>query len=426
MRSDDMPTFVYRGERELDQPHERREFVTVNDVGFVDDDGYLHLSGRADDIAVISGVNVNARSTHEALLELNYVSDALVEVVNDVGRSDAIRASIVLKDEVTGITASRIRTDLRRVLPGLGIPRDIAFVNELPSYDSGKTVTRYLELKGVPVDRFEDLQSFNIDYRFQLPPTFPSGITVIEKPITESTNTDAVELAKNNPNDLTLIWAHEQTSGRGRLGRKWKSLEGNVFWTMLVRLDLANSDIHGIVFVAALAAHSAVRSYTPLARDVKLKWPNDTLIDGRKCSGILIETSGIQGARYAAVGIGINVARHPIIGVMYPSTSLRAEGSAAHRNDVLTTLTAAFTKYLDRWRQAGFPALRDHYLTIMHGLNEPITVSLSADKSQKIYGINRGVDPNGFLLVETQPGSIRSIYAGDVILERAPGPRQQA
>jgi BirA family biotin operon repressor/biotin-[acetyl-CoA-carboxylase] ligase len=169
-----------------------------------------------------------------------------------------------------------------------------------------------------------------------------------------------------------------------------------------------------LVFVASLAAWSTIRSLTPIDRKVEIKWPNDTLVEGRKVSGILIETTSGDHGRFAVVGIGINVTKYPPVGMIYPASCLRVEGSAAHRNDVLTLLTANFVRTLEQWRAQGFTPLREQYLKAAYRLGEMISVRTG--NGSVVTGRFADVDETG-LILQLPDSSLMHIAAGDVIRE---------
>ncbi|GEM_PF-181089 len=420
IRSEDMPDFRYGEAGKMSQTRTRGEWVTVDDVGYIDGDGFLHLTGRADDIAIVSGVKLNAQTTRSALLELPYVDEALVEVVADQQRGDAFRAAIRLKAQTGDISAVQVQSDLRASLPPLAIPTTIAFVGQLPVLDSGKTITRYLDLDKARIDTSEGILVRGLAHRTPVAPRFPSGIDIVSKGVTGSTNDDAVALAPTAAGPLTLIWAEQQSTGRGRSGRSWTSPSGNVYWTML--LDTASDPPHsaGLVFVTALAVLSTIRAVTPGSREVETKWPNDTLIDGRKVSGSLIESAKGVNGQMRAVGIGINVVSFPAIGMIYPATCLRAEGSAAHRNEILTLLTASFLGYLDLWRSSGFAPLREEYLKSAYRFGETVSVRISP--AQRITGVFHNVTEVGIELALAS-GKVETIGAGDLLNGGSPSVR---
>ena len=248
------------------------------------------------------------------------------------------------------------------------------------------------------------------------PPVFPEGLPVFEKDVTGSTNADALELARHARAPLSLVWARRQTAGRGRGRRAWDSPEGNLFWTMLVGLEQDRRPVTGLVFVASLAAWSTIRALIPPDRSVQIKWPNDTLVEGRKVSGVLIETAAGAHGRFAAVGIGVNVTDYPRAGMLYPASCLRAEGSAAHRNDVLTLLTRQFVSILERWRTQGFAGLREEYLGAAFRYGETISVVTGAGSGEIVTGRFVDVDETG-LILQLQDDSRAVIAAGDLIGE---------
>jgi len=269
-----------------------------------------------------------------------------------------------------------------------------------------------------------------------LGPGFPAGVTVFARGVTRSTNEDARELARLAAPHLTLVWAEVQEAGRGRQQRRWMSPAGNVYWSLLLRPRPEWPDIAQLAHVTALAVHAAVRPHVPAHLPVTLKWPNDTLIDGRKVAGVLIEAGGVRigaagraTAEWIVVGVGVNVAHHPEGEVVYPTTSLAAEGSAADRDHLLADLTSAFVALLARWSAGGFGPLRDEYLERAHGVGQPISVKLSPDGERAVVGTHAGIDEQGLLLVRLADGSLRKVSAGDVFFgspARAPGHAERA
>jgi BirA family biotin operon repressor/biotin-[acetyl-CoA-carboxylase] ligase len=255
-------------------------------------------------------------------------------------------------------------------------------------------------------------------------PRFPSGVTVEALAEADSTNAVALARATAGAPHLTLVWAKRQTAGRGRERRNWNSPDGNLFWSMILRPAAGWSDISELAFVTALAVHAAVRKHVSEDRIVTLKWPNDTLIGGAKVSGALLEAAGVRrnpAGRLTAdaviVGIGINIVTHPLDGLMYPATSLRAEGSAIDRDRMLGELTEAFLRALELWQQRGFAAVRELYLARAHGLKSLITVRASARPDDRMTGVFEGIDAGGSLELRMQDGSLRKVSAGDVFFK---------
>jgi BirA family biotin operon repressor/biotin-[acetyl-CoA-carboxylase] ligase len=249
-------------------------------------------------------------------------------------------------------------------------------------------------------------------------------VTEIALAETASTNAHALELLKGGaaPHHLTLVWARQQTKGRGRGGRAWQSPEGNVFFSMILRPQPDWGDLSQLPLVTAVATHAAIRPYVPTARSLTLKWPNDVLIDGAKVSGTLIESHrlirstelGRWSAEALVVGIGVNVAHYPTEGLIYPATSLRQTGSAVERDQVISDLARALIEALELWRQHGFAPIRGAYLESAHGLGERITVRTSLDLDESISGVFEGINEDGALLLRLADGTVRHLVVGDV------------
>jgi BirA family biotin operon repressor/biotin-[acetyl-CoA-carboxylase] ligase len=154
--------------------------------------------------------------------------------------------------------------------------------------------------------------------------------------------------------------------------------------------------------------HDAVAGRIPgLAARLKLKWPNDLLIDRNKCAGILVEGEGAA----VAVGIGVNCAHHPP-GTAYPATDLAAAGVRAPPERLFALLSAAMLPRLAQWdRGAGFAATRSDWLARAARLGEEITVAVEDGERR---GRFETVDERGYLVLRRADGTAETISAGDV------------
>lgn len=122
----------------------------------------------------------------------------------------------------------------------------------------------------------------------------------------KSTNDIAARRAAAGAPEGTIITSEEQTKGRGRLGRQWYSPPGRgIYVSMILRPTFAPDQAPGLSIMTALALAEAIESHCP--GEVKVKWPNDVLIGGRKTAGILTELSADRTRiNYVIVGVGIN------------------------------------------------------------------------------------------------------------------------
>jgi BirA family biotin operon repressor/biotin-[acetyl-CoA-carboxylase] ligase len=227
-----------------------------------------------------------------------------------------------------------------------------------------------------------------------------------------STSDEALRLAREGAAHGTVVIAGEQTAGRGRVGRTWVSPPGNLYMSMLLRLDLPVARMAELSFVAALAVADAVDGFLP--GRASLKWPNDVLVDGAKIAGILVE----QADGCAIVGIGVNVAHSPA-GTAYPVRSLaqpspcgQARGDLSRSAGEVTidavrdAVLGAFKVRLDTWLTQGFAIIRAAWLARAH----PPGTRLSGGGTDGIFA---GLDADGALLLDT-PAGRRRIVGGEV------------
>ena len=217
--------------------------------------------------------------------------------------------------------------------------------------------------------------------------------------------TSTNDIAKHYTNHQTpiIITAKKQSSGRGRYGRNWQSLEGNLFLSQLIP---NNIPVTHLVFVTSLSIAEALCEITN--EDIIIKWPNDILVNRKKISGILIETYEDK----IIIGIGVNLVSHPDLrDTIYPATDLQSLGYNVQPDDFLQIYIRYFDKNLALCSQ-NFLIIRQKWLEFAKYLNSPIKVRYS-DYTKE--GLFKGIDEQGFLLLE-QEDTITKIAAGDVFI----------
>lgn len=231
----------------------------------------------------------------------------------------------------------------------------------------------------------------------------------------DSTNEEAKRRARAGEAGPVWIAARRQTSGRGRRGRTWEGLEGNLFATGLFTLKTDPARAAQVSFAAALAVAEVCERVIDRER-VRVKWPNDVLVGGRKISGILLESGTTPGGDlWLAAGIGINLAAHPT-GTERPATSLRAEGASLNREVALEHLATAFEAWRSVWEAEGFSGLRGPWITRAYGIGDPCEVRL---EGETIRGVFADLAPDGALRLDLPGGQRRMITAGDVFFPGA-------
>ncbi|PKU25830.1 biotin--[acetyl-CoA-carboxylase] ligase [Telmatospirillum siberiense] len=236
----------------------------------------------------------------------------------------------------------------------------------------------------------------------------PFRLIALEK--VDSTNDEARRAAQAGSGHGTVVWAREQTAGRGRRGREWVSPAGNLHCSLLLDGGPEPSRTPQLAFVAAVAVRAALADLVPGAV-FQVKWPNDVLCHGRKISGMLLE----QASSLIVAGIGVDVAFAPEPG-LYPTTCLRQLGSGAEPFDVLAGLCEHLGVWYARWRSEGFAPIRQAWLDGAAGLSGPVTVRLSDETV--LEGTFAGLDPEGALLLVEAGGGQRKVLAGDVFFRR--------
>ncbi|HEX2892214.1 biotin--[acetyl-CoA-carboxylase] ligase [Vineibacter terrae] len=243
----------------------------------------------------------------------------------------------------------------------------------------------------------------------QLPPEW----TAIVFETIGSTNDEALRRAEAGAPEGTVIVSRQQEGGRGRRGRTWTSPPGNAYSSTIIRPRCVPERAAQLGFVTALAVCDAAAAGLPGERAIRLKWPNDVLVDGAKISGILLESAmAADGSvEHVVIGTGINVAVPPPAGVAtYAAACLHDLGDRRDAPEVLHAYLAALAVRLAQWRQ-GFDGTRADWLARAAWLGERVAVSQG---EIRIEGRFAGLDADGALLLEPSDGPPRRIVSGEV------------
>ena len=247
-------------------------------------------------------------------------------------------------------------------------------------------------------------------------PALPDGYRLLRYDRIGSTNDAAKDLARSSAAEGTVVWAGEQTAGRGRRGRLWQSPPGNLYVSLVLRPSGGAAHTAQLGFVAALGLRDAVAGLTGPGPRVECKWPNDVLANGRKLAGILLEseTAAAGTIDFVVIGVGTNLAFRPS-DVEYPATSLTEEGFPEVTPAVLLEAFAhCFDAWARRWRAEGFAPIRAAWLARASGVGEAIRVRL---ERSTLLGRFVDLDEDGALLLDAaaeQGGGRRRIAAGEV------------
>ncbi len=212
----------------------------------------------------------------------------------------------------------------------------------------------------------------------------------------DSTMTAAARLAREGCAHGTAVVADEQTGGMGRHGRSWHSEKGTgLYISMVLRIP---QPIPVIMLALGLAAHDAIAK-TGLKPD--LRWPNDVLVDGKKCCGVIAQLE--NGAVIAGIGINVSQTEFPS---EFEATSLLLAGAKATREEVLAALIEAIDAHCARTPEEILRMFED---ASTYARGRRVRVEEGA-----FEGVTEGLDAHGFLLVRKDNGEQATVLAGGV------------
>lgn len=251
---------------------------------------------------------------------------------------------------------------------------------------------------------------------------------------TGSTNADLLDLARTGAEEGLWLRAERQTAGRGRQGRAWDSPSGNVYASTLVRLRAGDPPAATLALVAAVALEEVVSNFLRHSREsgnpypvsassgpgvmgprfrvddgLRIKWPNDLLIEGAKVSGILLERAGDA----VVIGIGVNLAYHPDLPDRL-TTSLAAYCITVTPAEFVEGLAEMLAAWLHIWRTDGLAPVITRWTVRAHPRSTQLIARLS--DGEAIEGAFDGLSPDGALVLRLADGACRVIHAADVFL----------
>lgn len=244
-----------------------------------------------------------------------------------------------------------------------------------------------------------------------------AGFSLVTLETVDSTNRLALDLAQQTGANKTWVLSDKQRAGRGRHGREWASPSGNLYASLLLVSPCAVEDSPKLGFVAGVALTEVVRELAPPG-DLRLKWPNDLLINGAKLSGLLLEGRALQDGKQAVtIGIGLNVKVAPELdGVR--TTALADLGIGVGRREIFRRLSNSMAHWLAVFAQGkGFYRVRDAWREASFAPGTPLTVKLAGGAREGRFG---GIDERGRLMLDTPQGVIH-VDAGDVFLSESRG-----
>ncbi len=228
---------------------------------------------------------------------------------------------------------------------------------------------------------------------------------------TESTNIIARQMA-GSVEEGTVVIAESQTGGLGRLGRKWISPEGGIWFSVILKPKMQPLYAPRITLLAGVAAAKVIRGY---GLPAKIKWPNDVLINNKKVCGILTEIGAeMDSINYVILGIGIDA---NVDTETFPdevrdlSTSLKKEmGHEIDRVEFVQRLLSLLESLYLKFQKEGFSSILEEWRNMSATIGEWVKITT---QTRTIYGEAIGVDSEGALILETGEGKLEKIVAGN-------------
>jgi len=227
-------------------------------------------------------------------------------------------------------------------------------------------------------------------------------MTIHKISATTSTNSHLKGLLKAEKlPDGFVLFADEQTKGRGQMGSSWQSNKGKSL-TFSVFKQLNGFEIENQFYlskVVSLAVYDTLKYF--LIPEIKIKWPNDILSDGKKLSGILIENIiHQQSIKGCIIGVGINV-NELSFSDLPNATSMKLQTGIFF---IIDEVLSRFLQYLNqKWKlieEKKYSEIEKNYMEVLHKVSE---ISVFENDKQEIFnGKIKGVSREGKLLVETE------------------------
>lgn len=243
-------------------------------------------------------------------------------------------------------------------------------------------------------------------------------ITVEVKHVISSTNDYLLQKVRSGEvlKNGHCVVAECQTAGRGRRGRTWVSPFGShIYFSMFWQLDGINQAM-GLSIAVGIAVREAMQS--SMHSEIKLKWPNDLLVNDEKIAGILVELDGqTDGPCGVVIGIGINVnmPATPAEKVDQPWTDMNAHcDGEVDRNTLLARLIVHLQRQLSVFEQKGLKSCIDQWNVNDRYFNQPIKLLMG---NKEVKGLGKGIDSQGgILLLEADSNHPKAFYGGEISL----------
>jgi len=245
------------------------------------------------------------------------------------------------------------------------------------------------------------------------------GGRILHYSVLPSTNRTAIKMARERAPEGLVVLADRQTEGRGRLGRDWYSPQGDgLYFSILFRPRCHEERFALLSLVMGVGVANGLEMLG--IKNVGIKWPNDIQIAGRKVAGILVESQKVDGAMFAAAGVGINVSNREFPPeIAERATSIELATGTSHTNEEILGLLLG---EIERFYSDVCLGRDNELLSQLRRLDVLDGKEVTVKAGKTIVGTASGIDAMGALILRTADGTEKKITSGEVELVRASKP----
>ena len=243
------------------------------------------------------------------------------------------------------------------------------------------------------------------------------GKNAVFLPETESTNSYAINLLKNvNLPEGTIVHTGNQTGGKGQRGSIWKAEPAsNLTVSIILKPNFLSLQHQFYLYqIAALACYDTIAELLNTSQfDIKIKWPNDILVDNCKIAGVLIENNLVLNTiNWSVIGIGLNINQQNFYNLPKATSVKQIINIETRLDKVLNSVCVNFEKYYLLLKSGKYEQLKSHYLKNLFGLNTLMDFEMKGEHTKMMV---KGINQFGLLVLENESGLIIEADVKDVV-----------
>lgn len=205
----------------------------------------------------------------------------------------------------------------------------------------------------------------------------------------------------------TVVIADKQTQGRGKGNRTWISQKSNNLY-IAISIDSSNKNINyfNYCFISAIAMIESLKELIGIDANLKIKWPNDILLNNKKICGILLEND-LQ-KHFLIIGIGVNIDSSPVLDdkILFPPTNIKQEGFTINKDELIDM----FLKKFKEFNINNCDLIKNKLIKYFYNFGKKIIIR---NNNEEISGIFKNIDNNGSLILDCN-GIEKRFFSGDV------------